>query len=116
MAQGLIDKRLSALQATIREHQQREAIASIGNQEKDLQLIGAVKARAKKPKLLDTLRSQEAANTPRIRNKNETCVPNLVVNVIHGLSHDRSKTFWNAPYRDWETDRKSTRLNSSHRL
>ena len=23
--------------------------------------------------------------------------------------------FYNTPYRDWETDRKSTRLNSSHR-
>ena len=25
-------------------------------------------------------------------------------------------TLWGKPYRDWETDRKSTRLNSSHRL
>ena len=26
----------------------------------------------------------------------------------------KQKKYWTADYRDWETDRKSTRLNSSH--
>ena len=29
---------------------------------------------------------------------------------------NRAKTEYEGGYRDWETDRKSTRLNSSHRL
>ena len=34
-----------------------------------------------------------------------------------GMSFTLRKTYKNKePYRDWETDRKSTRLNSSHRL
>ena len=32
----------------------------------------------------------------------------------HGDAFDYSKTKYTNKYRDWETDRKSTRLNSSH--
>ena len=30
--------------------------------------------------------------------------------------HGEAQSLSSIPYRDWETDRKSTRLNSSHRL
>ena len=35
---------------------------------------------------------------------------------IAGKFYDLLNRGMNAPYRDWETDRKSTRLNSSHEI
>ena len=36
--------------------------------------------------------------------------------VVTGLIEIKIKSFFLREYRDWETDRKSTRLNSSHEI
>ena len=45
----------------------------------------------------------------------ETQYYNFIKDEIEIQKVEQPFSFWNI-YRDWETDRKSTRLNSSHRL
>ena len=42
-------------------------------------------------------------------------VPDASNPLAKAFKHKGSVFGFTAPYRDWETDRKSTRLNSSHR-
>ena len=41
---------------------------------------------------------------------------NVILQKILRMSRKGTKVYYVWRYRDWETDRKSTRLNSSHRL
>ena len=69
---------------------------------------------------LDTQRDNLAANltTKGVTASNTETLAQLVPKVLDiesGGGYDTSDaTATAAPYRDWETDRKSTRLNSSH--
>ena len=54
---------------------------------------------------------ESVSHETRIFNPSEQIVKNAVIN-----SMDAYHALCKKAYRDWETDRKSTRLNSSHRL